>query len=106
QLEEKLQEQADYEEVKKELSILKSMEFGPSDSATVKDSSKPLELLLLEKNRSLQSESASLRIANTELSGKSVQKCSEKDTHRAPILSSLSREVGSEARKLLFSYEH
>ncbi|XP_055752603.1 homeobox protein cut-like 1 [Salvelinus fontinalis] len=68
QLEEKLQEQADYEEVKKELSILKSMEFGPSDSSE-QVMSKPLEVLLLEKNRSLQSESSSLRIANTELSG-------------------------------------
>uniref|UniRef100_A0A669DVP1 Protein CASP n=1 Tax=Oreochromis niloticus TaxID=8128 RepID=A0A669DVP1_ORENI len=34
------------------------------------DSSKPLEVLLLERNRSLQSESAALRIANTELSGR------------------------------------
>uniref|UniRef100_A0A665UD63 Homeobox protein cut-like n=1 Tax=Echeneis naucrates TaxID=173247 RepID=A0A665UD63_ECHNA len=71
ELEEKLQKQADYEEVKKELSILKSMEFGTSDS--VQDSSKPLEVLLLERNRSLQSESAALRIANTELSGNSPQ---------------------------------
>ncbi|XP_031599837.1 cut-like homeobox 1b isoform X3 [Oreochromis aureus] len=68
ELEEKLQKQADYEEVKKELSILKAMEFGASDS--VQDSSKPLEVLLLERNRSLQSESAALRIANTELSGR------------------------------------
>ncbi|XP_038548230.1 cut-like homeobox 1b isoform X4 [Micropterus salmoides] len=68
ELEEKLQKQADYEEVKKELSILKSVEFGTSDS--VQDSSKPLEVLLLERNRSLQSESAALRIANTELSGR------------------------------------
>ncbi|KAM9853209.1 cut-like homeobox 1b [Aulostomus maculatus] len=68
ELEEKLQKQADYEEVKKELSILKSMEFGTSDS--VQDSTKPLEVLLLERNRSLQSESAALRIANTELSGR------------------------------------
>ncbi|XP_005742149.1 cut-like homeobox 1b isoform X3 [Pundamilia nyererei] len=68
ELEEKLQKQADYEEVKKELSILKAMEFGSSDS--VQDSSKPLEVLLLERNRSLQSESAALRIANTELSGR------------------------------------
>ncbi|XP_070827407.1 cut-like homeobox 1b isoform X3 [Chaetodon trifascialis] len=68
ELEDKLQKQADYEEVKKELSILKSMEFGTSDS--VQDSSKPLEVLLLERNRSLQSESAALRIANTELSGR------------------------------------
>lgn len=70
QLEEKLQAQADYEEVKKEFSILKSMEFGPRDGSAVQDSSKPLEVLLLEKNRSLQSENASLRIANTELSGR------------------------------------
>ncbi|XP_041725433.2 protein CASP [Coregonus clupeaformis] len=69
QLEEKLQEQADYEEVKKELSILKSMEFGPADTS-VQDMSKPLEVLLLEKNHSLQSESSFLRIANTELSGR------------------------------------
>lgn len=80
-------------------SILKSMEFGTSDSVQVKawssstqqsepklkcllltsvpsvgqDSTKPLEVLLLERNRSLQSESAALRIANTELSGKSAQ---------------------------------
>ncbi|XP_026225871.1 cut-like homeobox 1b isoform X4 [Anabas testudineus] len=71
ELEEKLQKQADYEEVKKELSILKSMEFGTSDS--VQDSSKPLEVLLLERNRSLQSESAALRIANTDLSGRYAQ---------------------------------
>ncbi|CAM4558169.1 unnamed protein product [Leuciscus chuanchicus] len=70
QLEEKMQTQADYEEVKKELSILKSMEFGPCDSATVQDSCKPLEVLLLEKNRGLQSENASLRIASTELSSR------------------------------------
>ncbi|XP_077350357.1 cut-like homeobox 1b isoform X3 [Festucalex cinctus] len=67
ELEEKLEKQADYEEVKKELGILKSVEFGTSDS--VQDSSKPLEVLLLERNRSLQSESAALRIANAELSG-------------------------------------
>ncbi|XP_053083531.1 cut-like homeobox 1b isoform X3 [Pangasianodon hypophthalmus] len=84
QLEEKLQEQADYEEVKKELSILKSMEFGPSDSATAQDSSKPLEVLLLEKNRSLQSESASLRIANTELSGSASQKVKEETAPHVP----------------------
>uniref|UniRef100_A0A8K9XFZ0 DNA-binding protein SATB n=1 Tax=Oncorhynchus mykiss TaxID=8022 RepID=A0A8K9XFZ0_ONCMY len=55
QLEGKLQEQADYEEVM----------------------SKPLEVLLLEKNHSLQSESSSLRIANTELSGSARRKGKE-----------------------------
>ncbi|XP_029923539.1 cut-like homeobox 1b isoform X2 [Myripristis murdjan] len=86
ELEEKLQKQADYEEVKKELSILKSMEFGPSDS--VQDSSKPLEVLLLERNRSLQSESASLRIANTELSGPAGRKGTEASTPKEETMPS------------------
>uniref|UniRef100_A0A8C6WKP9 Homeobox protein cut-like n=1 Tax=Neogobius melanostomus TaxID=47308 RepID=A0A8C6WKP9_9GOBI len=84
ELEEKLQKQADYEEVKKELSILKSMEFGSSDSA--QDSSKSLEVLLLERNRSLQSESAALRIANTELSGKSLYNSSTDPSSSSPPL--------------------
>ncbi|XP_039704926.1 homeobox protein cut-like 1 isoform X4 [Pteropus medius] len=70
QLEEKLKGQADYEEVKKELNILKSMEFAPSEGAGTQDASKPLEVLLLEKNRSLQSENAALRISNSDLSGR------------------------------------
>ncbi|KAL4660542.1 homeobox protein cut-like 1 [Arapaima gigas] len=69
QLEEKLLEQADYDQVKKELSIFKSMEFGQPDSSASQDSSKPLEVLLLEKHRGVQSESGPLRIANSELSG-------------------------------------
>uniref|UniRef100_A0A8C9T1E4 Protein CASP n=1 Tax=Scleropages formosus TaxID=113540 RepID=A0A8C9T1E4_SCLFO len=58
QLEEKLKEQADYEEANH------CPLFLPKDSA------KPLEVLLLEKNRNLQSENASLRIANSDLSGR------------------------------------
>ncbi|KAM9801488.1 cut-like homeobox 1b [Neosynchiropus ocellatus] len=86
ELEEKLQKQADYEEVKKELSILKSMEFGTSDS--VQDSSKPLEVLLLERNRSLQSESAALRIANTELSGPAGRKETDESTTKEEAMPS------------------
>ncbi|XP_039099442.1 protein CASP isoform X6 [Hyaena hyaena] len=77
QLEEKLKGQADYEEVKKELSILKSMEFAPSEGAGTQDASKPLEVLLLEKNRSLQSENAALRISNSDLSGR----CADLQVH-------------------------
>ncbi|XP_068021517.1 homeobox protein cut-like 1 isoform X5 [Melanerpes formicivorus] len=69
QLEEKLKGQADYEEVKKELNILKSMEFAPSEGSGAQDAAKPLEVLLLEKNRSVQSENATLRITNSDLSG-------------------------------------
>ncbi|XP_071377665.1 cut-like homeobox 1b isoform X3 [Centroberyx affinis] len=95
ELEEKLQKQADYEEVKKELSILKSMEFGPSDS--VQDSSKPLEVLLLEKNRSLQSESASLRIANTELSGRYAE---------LQVEFSAAVRTSAEQKELILKLEH
>ncbi|XP_023675187.1 homeobox protein cut-like 1 isoform X6 [Paramormyrops kingsleyae] len=85
QLEEKLQEQADYEELKKELNILKSMEFGPSDSSAAQDSSKPLEVLLQEKKRSLQSDSASLRLANSEPSGKKGKEAPADSQQRLPV---------------------
>uniref|UniRef100_A0A8C3KT14 Homeobox protein cut-like n=1 Tax=Calidris pygmaea TaxID=425635 RepID=A0A8C3KT14_9CHAR len=57
QLEEKLKGQADYEEKQ------------TSHFDFLQDASKPLEVLLLEKNRSLQSENATLRITNSDLSG-------------------------------------
>ncbi|KAM6970669.1 homeobox protein cut-like 1 [Aplochiton taeniatus] len=75
QLEEKLQEQADYEEVKKELSIFKSMEFGSSNCSSAEDS-KPLEMLP-EKNRGSHTESNSLRLTNSELSSASGRKVKE-----------------------------
>ncbi|XP_078081337.1 protein CASP-like isoform X8 [Mustelus asterias] len=73
QLEEKLKGQSDYEEVKKELSILKSMEFVASEGTGSQDTSKTLEVLLLEKNRSLQSENATLRITNSDLSARCAE---------------------------------
>ncbi|XP_073421722.1 homeobox protein cut-like 1 isoform X1 [Dendrobates tinctorius] len=82
QLEEKLKVQADYEEIKKELNILKSMEFAQSEGSSAQDASKPLEVLLLEKNRSLQSENATLRISNSDLSGSARRK--GKDQHETP----------------------
>ncbi|XP_066238436.1 homeobox protein cut-like 1 isoform X1 [Saccopteryx leptura] len=84
QLEEKLKGQADYEEVKKELNILKSMEFAPSEGAGTQDTSKPLEVLLLEKNRSLQSENAALRISNSDLSGSARRKGKDQPESRRP----------------------
>ncbi|XP_059754005.1 homeobox protein cut-like 1 isoform X1 [Balaenoptera ricei] len=84
QLEEKLKGQADYEEVKKELNILKSMEFAPAEGAGTQDSSRPLEVLLLEKNRSLQSENAALRISNSDLSGSARRKGKDQPESRRP----------------------
>ncbi|GCB61688.1 hypothetical protein scyTo_0014368 [Scyliorhinus torazame] len=68
QLDEKLKGQTDHEEVKKELSILKSMGSVASEGSGSQDTSKALEVFLLEKNRSLQSENATLRIGNSDLS--------------------------------------
>uniref|UniRef100_A0A4W2HEX1 Homeobox protein cut-like n=1 Tax=Bos indicus x Bos taurus TaxID=30522 RepID=A0A4W2HEX1_BOBOX len=84
QLEEKLKGQADYEEVKKELNILKSMEFAPAEGAGTQDASRPLEVLLLEKNRSLQSENAALRISNSDLSGSARRKGKDQPESRRP----------------------
>ncbi|XP_039770393.1 homeobox protein cut-like 1 isoform X2 [Ornithorhynchus anatinus] len=84
QLEEKLKGQADYEEVKKELNILKSMEFTPSEGAGSQDASKPLEVLLLEKNRSLQSENAALRMSNSDLSGSARRKGKDQPESQRP----------------------
>ncbi|GCB69848.1 hypothetical protein scyTo_0010648 [Scyliorhinus torazame] len=68
QLDEKLKGQSGHDEVKKELSILKSMGGVATEGSGSQDTSKTLEVLLLEKNRSLQFENATLRIANSDLS--------------------------------------
>uniref|UniRef100_A0AAQ6AL64 Protein CASP n=1 Tax=Amphiprion ocellaris TaxID=80972 RepID=A0AAQ6AL64_AMPOC len=75
ELEEKLQKQADYEE----------------------DSSKSLEVLLLERNRSLQSESAALRIANTELSGRYTE---------LQVEFSAAVRTSAEQKELILKLEH
>ncbi|XP_072738592.1 protein CASP isoform X10 [Ciconia boyciana] len=97
QLEEKLKGQADYEEVKKELNILKSMEFAPSESSGTQDASKPLEVLLLEKNRSLQSENATLRITNSDLS----VRCAELQIQLTEAVSTLAGQ-----KELIAKLEH
>ncbi|XP_050785052.1 protein CASP isoform X3 [Gopherus flavomarginatus] len=97
QLEEKLKTQADYEEVKKELNILKSMEFAPSEGSGAQDASKPLELLLLEKNRSLQSENATLRITNSDLSAR----CAELQIQFTEAVSTV-----ADQKELITSLEH
>ncbi|XP_068126364.1 protein CASP isoform X4 [Hyperolius riggenbachi] len=97
QLEEKLKGQADYEEIKKELNILKSMEFTPSEGSGGQDASKPLEVLLLEKNRSLQSENATMRISNSDLSAR----CAELQLQFTDAISTV-----SEQKELISKLEH
>ena len=55
--EDTLSKQTDYETLKKELSILKSLEFSQ-----LEESKKPVEVLILERSKALQSENTSLRM--------------------------------------------
>eukprot|EP00092_Neocalanus_flemingeri_P029576 GFUD01032122.1.p1 GENE.GFUD01032122.1~~GFUD01032122.1.p1 ORF type:complete len:685 (-),score=272.26 GFUD01032122.1:168-2222(-) len=59
QVEVKLAYQNDYESIKKDLSILKTLEF-PSHS-TEQDDNRPLEVLILERSKSLQTDNSMLR---------------------------------------------
>jgi len=75
QLENKLQNQADYDEIKRELSILKSIEFSSSNRSDDEQNNsnspkKSLEILLLEKNRALQSEQTQTKVAYADLESK------------------------------------
>nr|XP_027206888.1 protein CASP-like [Penaeus vannamei] len=59
-LEAKVQQQRDYDEIKRELSIMKSVEFSSiskdgGEESSFESSSKPLEVLLLEKTKTLSS---------------------------------------------------
>ncbi|XP_070572082.1 homeobox protein cut-like 1 isoform X1 [Ptychodera flava] len=86
-LEEKIKNQSDYEEMKRELTIMKSMEFQTSENEDTSQQ-KSLEVLLLEKNRSLQSENTSLKLSTAELnsdeksSQQQVRKCQVVQKHR------------------------
>uniref|UniRef100_A0A3Q3JFI4 Protein CASP n=1 Tax=Monopterus albus TaxID=43700 RepID=A0A3Q3JFI4_MONAL len=103
ELEEKLQKQADYEEVKKELrpehSYFEKFSFYNLHCTCSfhQDSSKPLEVLLLERNRSLQSESAALRIANTDLSGRYAE---------LQVEFSAAVQTSAEQKELIVKLEH
>jgi len=70
-LEQVVKSQSDYVEVKRELQMLKMIEFPTSDQEdTPLTGVKSLEKLLLSKNKSLQSECTVLKVKNAELQGK------------------------------------
>ena len=65
-----MKSQSDYVEVKRELQMLKMIEFPTSDQDdTPLTGVKSLEKLLLSKNKSLQSECTVLKVKNAELQG-------------------------------------
>jgi len=59
ELETRLDHQKDYDQIKKDLSILRSLEFS-LDEQEIKD--KPLEVLILEKSKAMQNENSLLRL--------------------------------------------
>ncbi|ELT91710.1 hypothetical protein CAPTEDRAFT_90826 [Capitella teleta] len=71
-MEEKLRSQEDYEEVKRELSVLKSIEFSKDEEAPADPKAKTLETLLLEKNRHLQTENTQLKVSQSSATGESA----------------------------------
>jgi homeobox protein cut-like len=71
-LEDRLKTQDDYEEIRRELSILKSMEFSHSsgdEASSAESKAKSLEMLLLEKNRTLQTDNTQLKVSSTDIAG-------------------------------------
>lgn len=76
--EEQSRSRGDYDEIKRELSVLKSIEFNAqgsdmSESGDPNDGTatpKSLEMLLLEKNRTLQSENTTLKVTKADVNSK------------------------------------
>ena len=68
ELENILQQQSNYHEIKKELSTLKMIEFGSSKETEVSDSA---ETLLVTKNKQLQTQCTNLRTENDRLNADS-----------------------------------
>jgi homeobox protein cut-like len=67
QLEEQIKSKDDYDEIKRELIILKSIEFSSNSGSAQNNDQKPLEVLLLEKNRYLQSENTQLKVQSVDI---------------------------------------
>lgn len=64
ELQTELDQMSDYAMVKKDLKILKSLEFNTDDS---NEDVKPLEVMILERSKSLQAENTSLRMEKERL---------------------------------------
>lgn len=81
-LESKLHRWRDYDEIKRELTVLKSVEFPePCES----EKAKSLEVLLLEKNRGLQTENSQLRLQQSDLAERYEQTQTNQTEQRIQI---------------------
>lgn len=102
----RIQSMSDYEEIKRELEIFKYVEFAADRNLDDKDengigeraastSAKPLETLLIEKNRQLQDEVTNMRVSKTEMESASsqVQKELEKANSEVRRLKALNERL-------------
>ncbi|CAK9296855.1 unnamed protein product [Gordionus sp. m RMFG-2023] len=75
-LEERLSSMGDYHIMKRELNILKSMEFNEqqveSNISPNTEKEKSLEMLVMEKNKAIKHENASLKISNAQINDPST----------------------------------
>lgn len=102
-LRDKVRQMADYDEVKRELDIFKSVEFSTGTEDDGEDGysldtpdqngarekasglAKPLEALLIEKNKQLQDELATMRVSQGELSHASASTTKELESLRGEV---------------------
>ncbi|XP_052802047.1 homeobox protein cut-like 1 isoform X2 [Mya arenaria] len=92
-LEDRLKTQEDYEEIKRELSVLRSVEFSGSGADEVDGDvgkSKSLEVLVLEKNKALQTENTQLKHTSKDISGNTSPALS---SHTKDFASMLGEEI-------------
>ena len=108
ELEERDEQRNDYEEVKRELNILKSIEFNTYSTKNSESSEqKPLEVLLLEKNRVLQSENTQLKNQQSDLKGKYEEEKSKNLTilktvgEQKQLIAELERDLFAKSNNLI-----
>lgn len=80
-LKKKLETYADYETLKSELEILKTVEFGNVPT----DGTESLEAIIMRKNRALEAENTDLKIRSSELTAKLENLESSTDTSTAKV---------------------
>uniref|UniRef100_A0A1I7XT53 Homeobox protein cut-like n=1 Tax=Heterorhabditis bacteriophora TaxID=37862 RepID=A0A1I7XT53_HETBA len=101
QMEAQLADQSDYDAIRKELRLLREIEFG--DVATANEESinrlgetvQSLDRLLAEKNRRLQNENAQLRLSNEQYQGDEVMQAILAGSHQM-VVDTVSKNVGRE----------
>lgn len=69
QMEEKLGQMSDYESIKKDLAIMRSLEFSQDED---QDEQKPLEVMILERSKALQLENSALRMEKEKMSSELI----------------------------------